>query len=218
MSGDGSERYLSRVYSARSREELRAIYDDWAERYEADLTGWGYIGPALMMGLLNRHVRPGDGAILDAGCGPGNLGRLLNLLGFEDLVGIDISEGMLAQARGRGVYADCQQMALGEPLAFPDDRFAVALAAGVFTGGQVGPEAFDELIRVTRPGGRLVFSLSEAGFEEDGFKQRLHALEDGGSIAFLDAGVWAPVYTDFPGGEPPRGRVFVYEVRCSGVR
>lgn len=204
--------FLGRVYAAESRDELRAIYDDWSASYEEDLVGWGYIGPSLNCGLISRHVRPADGTILDAACGPGNLGKLLHLLGFRELVGIDISEGMLAKARARGIYRDCRAMALGEPLDFADDSFAAAVAAGVFTAGHAGPEGFDELVRVVRPGGHLVFSLSSAVYEAQGFRAKLDALEEAGALALVDSTDWTFVITRYPGDTPPRHRLFVYRI------
>ena len=206
------EGFLGRVYGARSRDELRGIYDDWAESYEEDLVGWGYIGPSLNCGLVARHVATGDGPILDAACGPGNLGNLLHMLGYRALVGIDISEAMLAKAEARGIYRACHAMALGEPLGFPDDHFAAAVAAGVFTAGHAGPEGFDELVRVVRPGGPLIFSLSSAVYEAEGFKAKLDALEAAGALAPVESTDWATVITRYPGDTPPRHRIFVYRV------
>ena len=206
------EGFLGRVYGAQSRAELRGIYDDWAESYEEDLVGWGYIGPSLNCGLISRHVAAGDGPILDAACGPGNLGNLLYQLGFRNLIGIDISEAMLAKAEARGIYQACRVMTLGEPLDFPSDHFAAAVAAGVFTAGHAGPEGFDELVRVVRPGGHLIFSLSSAVYEAQGFKAKLDALEAAKAIAPVDSTDWTFVITRYPGDTPPRHRLFVYRV------
>ena len=204
--------YLGRVYAAKDRDELREIYDDWAESYEEDLVAWGYIGPSLNCGLVGRHVPTDAGPILDAACGPGNLGNLLSRLGYRELVGIDISEAMLAKAEALGVYQACRVMTLGERLDFPDDHFAAALAAGVFTAGHAGPEAFDELVRVVKPGGHLIFSLSSAVYEDGGFKAKIDALESAGALTFADATEWGFVITNYPGDEPPQHRNFVYRV------
>ena len=204
--------FLGRVYGARSRDELREIYDDWAESYEEDLVGWGYIGPSLNCGLISRHVARDDGPILDAACGPGNLGNLLHLLGYRELVGIDISEAMLAKAEARGIYKACRVMTLGEPLDFPSDHFAAAVAAGVFTAGHAGPEGFDELVRVIRPRGHLIFSLSSAVYEAQGFKAKLDALQAAKAIAQVDSTDWNFVITRYPGDTPPQHRLFVYRV------
>ena len=46
--------------------------------------------------------------------------------------------------------------------------------------------ALDELIRVTRPGGHLVFSISQPAFDESGFKEKLAQLDS--------AGLWQSVF------------------------
>lgn len=209
---DQAAGYLARVYGARSRKELRGIYDDWAESYEADLVGWGYIGPSLVVGLVARHVPPGEEAILDAGCGPGNVGALLARLGYRGLVGIDLSEAMLARAEASGAYRECRAMTLGEPLDFADDSFAAAIVAGVFTAGHAGPEALDELVRVVRPGGLLIFSLSSAVYEAEGFEAKLDALEAAATLVPVDSTDWTRVITRFPGEAPPQSRLFVQRV------
>ena len=63
--------------------------------------------------------RRGAAAILDAGVGTGAIGNMLSLLGYNNLSGLDMSEGMLAQARARGCYIDLRRGVLGETLDFP---------------------------------------------------------------------------------------------------
>src|SRR5215217_8326125 len=70
--------------------------------------------------------------------------------GYRNLVGIDISDGMLARARERGVYADLRDQVLGETLDFADESFVAVVATGVFTAGHAPASAFIELLRVTR--------------------------------------------------------------------
>ncbi len=50
-------------------------------------------------------------------------------------------------------------MDLGARLDFPDDRFAASTALGVLTPGHAPPTALDEMLRVTRPGGHLIFTV-----------------------------------------------------------
>ena len=90
--------------------------------------------------------------MLDAGVGTGITGEVLTLLGYGDLIGIDVSRNMLEYARKKGVYRDLQEMELGagsEDL--PSDAFAAVVAIGVFAAGHAPPECLDELIRTTRP-------------------------------------------------------------------
>ena len=174
--------WLERVYSADNAAELTKTYDAWAATYDLDMLTIGYANPAVAVGLVARHVRPSDGRILDAGVGTGIVGELLSILGYGDLVGIDMSEGMLAKARARNVYSELRNRALGGPLDFDDDVFSAVVSFGVFTPGHAPSAAFDELVRVTRPGGHLIFTISTAAWEAGDFSEKLRSLERAGRI------------------------------------
>ena len=60
--------------------------------------------PAVAAGFVGRRV-PCEGTVLDAGAGM--FGSILRVLGYEDLVGIDISECMLEKAGEKGAYSAC---------------------------------------------------------------------------------------------------------------
>ncbi len=68
-------------------------------------------------------------------------------------------------------------MALGGSLDLPSRTFAAVVASGVFTEGHAPSSSFDELIRVTRPGGCLVFSVRNDLYEEGGFREEQDLLE-----------------------------------------
>jgi SAM-dependent methyltransferase len=210
----GSEGWLERVAatSADSR-MLAATYDEWSAHYDADMLSTGYPNLAVCAALAGRHVPVAGSRVLDAGAGTGMLGVILAAVGFTDLVGIDISPGMLERARRRGVYRDLQVRALGEPLDFAGDSFTAVTAMGVFAFGHAPAHALEELVRVTRPGGCLIFNVNAAPWEEAGFRDEVERLEA--------AGRWEPVevagpYQPMP-LSPTRGhvtsRAFVYRVR-----
>ncbi|MFQ5971047.1 MAG: class I SAM-dependent DNA methyltransferase [Alphaproteobacteria bacterium] len=209
MTGPEKTSWLRRVYSARSREELAAHYDAWASEYDRDLTSWGYLYPALAAAMTARYLRPGDGTLLDAACGTGIVGQILTLLGYTDIVGIDISDAMLAEARRKRVYREVRNMALGEPLDFPDDRFACVLAIGVFTVGHAPPDSLDEILRATRPGGHVVFSLSDPAYREGGFREKIAALEGSGRWFRRDESDNTAPLPGAPEAKP--GRILVYQ-------
>ena len=139
--------------------DSQVYYDAWAAKYEADILKAGYRLPYVAAAVVAHHVSPATRPILDAGCGTGLQVEPLILLGYGPFVGIDISEGMIAIARSKRLYERLYRMALGEPLDFPDDEFPATFAFGCITPGHAPPEAFDELIRVTKPGGVIGFSL-----------------------------------------------------------
>ncbi len=212
MQKDRSEYWLQRVYGARSTEELRESYDQWAPDYDRNLERARYQNPPLAAGLIGRYVRPGAGEVLDAGCGTGLLGDILMTLGYDKIVGIDLSHAMLAQAEARGVYRELRQMDMSEALDFPDGRFAACVAFGVLTKGHAPPKALDEMLRVTRSGGYLIFSISEPAFQDGGFKERLAALDGSGLWDTVEV---TPHYRPIPDSQTEGdllARLFVYRV------
>ncbi|MDP6624027.1 MAG: class I SAM-dependent methyltransferase [Alphaproteobacteria bacterium] len=180
MNQESSQNWLHKVYGASDATELKQLYDNWAEDYDSDLQTYGYRYPAVLAGLAGRHLDPEGGPVLDAGAGTGLIGEMLAILGFSELVGIDMSDGMLAVAQRKGVYSRLDNMTLGEHLDFADSSFAAVVSTGVLTVGHAPAESMDELVRVTRPGGHLIFSLTVQTYEQDGFKQKLEALEAAG--------------------------------------
>jgi predicted TPR repeat methyltransferase len=179
---DDSERSnrLQNVYSARDNRELASSYDEWAEDYEDDMLSLGYAIPAVAAGFVGRHV-PLGGTVLDAGAGTGLFGSILRVLGYEDLVGIDISERMLEKAGEKDAYHGLHRMVLGEPLGFDEDSFSAAVSVGVFTTNHAPPEALDELVRVVEPEGWVIFSVREDVYWKKGFEEKQASLEKEGS-------------------------------------
>lgn len=207
---DTPKDWLDRVYQSRSVDELEASYDGWAAGYEADLLTSGYRLPAVAAGLAGRHLPASTAPILDAGCGTGFVGEALRVLGYPELEGLDLSEGMLEVARGKGIYRALHRALLGGPLALPSDRYAATVAIGVLTKGHAGPESFPELVRVTAPGGHMIFSVRvDSGIGEPYFAQ-MNALADAGSWSRIEA---TPAFVSMPISEPEvRHRVFAYRL------
>jgi predicted TPR repeat methyltransferase len=168
---------LQSAYAAKDGQEAAELYDSWAEDYERRVSSWGYITPAVVAWFLGRYVTPEDGTVLDAGAGTGLMGLVLAPLGYRDLIGIDVSRDMLEYAREKGVYRDLRQMELGGRLDLPSDAFAAVVAAGVFAAGHAPPESFEDLIRVTKPGGYVIFRVRTDVYLEGGFKERQEALQ-----------------------------------------
>jgi predicted TPR repeat methyltransferase len=98
------------VYSSANNRELQKRYDQWAATYDADLeNNFGYIGPWVAAGIFAKHVGT-DASVLDAGTGTGLVGKLLAEKGYGDIDTMDLSEGMLKEARKTGAYKAFHQM------------------------------------------------------------------------------------------------------------
>lgn len=174
------EEALDRVYAAKSPRELERAYADWAADYDRDTIALGYSLPFVIAGWVTRYVPHGDGPLLDAGCGTGLSGPFLKALGYDDLVGLDYSREMLDLAAQRTAYRELRQAELGTTLPWPDDHFAAFLSSGVFTAGHAPASSFDELVRITRPGGHAIFTVRDLLLEDGGFSDAFRRLEDAG--------------------------------------
>jgi predicted TPR repeat methyltransferase len=183
---DEKTRELQKVYTSESAEQTSAIYNDWSAEYEEHMKGIGYTHPAMVASMLTRHQPPGDALMLDAGTGTGIMGEILTAMGYPNISGFDASEGMLARAATKNIYQDLRPGLLGERLDYEDDHFAAAVASGVFTEGHAPLDGLDELVRITRPGGHIAFSVSRIYLGEM-FEAKAKALEDAGKWRRVDA-------------------------------
>ena len=170
---------MQAVYGPASSAETRDYYETWAADYETDTVGQGIRIPYLASAFLARYAAPDAGPVLDAACGTGVVGDALALLGYGPLTGVDLSPAMLAHAEARGIYAALTEGDL-TALPFADADFANTACVGAFGPGHAPPESLAELVRVTAPGGYVVFNLRADTFEEQGFPAAITALADAG--------------------------------------
>lgn len=208
--------WLDQVYGAENSEKLESVYDSWAERYDDDLTVFGYRNTPLVSGLACRYIADKGSRVLDAGCGTGFLGEILQLLGYRDVTGVDISSSMLAKAKMRNCYSNLKSANIGERLSFDDNHFFAALAIGVLTVSHAPADALDELVRVTRPGGVVIFSLTDPTFAQASFRHKLAELEARSDCHLEEE---TPRYRVLPGSSrdgETLSRIFVYRVADSG--
>lgn len=198
------------VYSSRDNSELAERYDEWAETYDSDLENdFGWIGPQSATQVFSRFV-PREARILDAGAGTGLVGFLLAELGYSNLIAMDLSEGMLDQARKRNVYTEFHRMVMGEKLDFETDSFDAVISVGVMTVGHAPASSFDELVRITKSGGYIIFTLRPDVYENDGFKEKLEGLVSEGTWKLMET---SEEFQLLPKGEPEvYHQVWLYQV------
>ncbi len=175
---------LQKIYNLDgSAESLRGTYKEWARNYDKDtLDGMGYVAPGIAAQELARRVEPAD-AILDVGCGTGLVGAELAALDYPNLHGIDLSREMLEVADKKNVYRSLGEADITKSLPFDDNQFDAAISVGVFTSGHVGPEALDDLARVTKAGGPIVVTVHEKVWERDGYQRHLDAIQELGLVS-----------------------------------
>jgi SAM-dependent methyltransferase len=121
--------------------------EDWAQLQEQSTL------PLLGAALDAAHVTTGT-RLLDAGCGAG-LASVLAALRGATVSAIDAAASQVAIARRRLSDADIREADL-ENLPFDDASFDAVIAVNSVFYAASPPAALQELVRVVRPGGRVV--------------------------------------------------------------
>jgi MFS family permease len=189
---------LDRLYGAQDLDELRDEYDRIASEYDAELLdGMGYRSPSAVSDVA-RRLLPADARILDAGAGTGLLGVALAEDGFTRLDALDLSPGMLAEAARKNVYTDLRAGRLGDELEYGSGTYDAVVSAGVLTTGHAPATSLDELVRITRPGGHLIFTLRTDQLPP-GFEEKIAEFEEAGRWELVEQG---EEFQALPLGEP----------------
>lgn len=167
----GTERRPSRIESDDLIADWAATFDDAAAISPAASVALYSLGREDLLDAATREVASylenerlfdRDASILDIGCGSGRFAAAL-ASSASRMVGIDISESMLARARQRCEGRGHAEFFGGDGRSFPflhSESFDVALAIDVFpylveAGQDVVRSNLTELHRVLRPKGKL---------------------------------------------------------------
>ncbi len=146
---------------------VKALFDQYAGHFDQHLTGvLGYRTPALIDAALKRHLDRTDHASVDLGCGTGLCAPFLRPIS-RSLLGVDLSEKMLAQARATGLYDELACAEIGAWLAQHLETFDLVVAADVLVYFGALDALFASVRAALRPGGWFCFSVEagEAGAE-----------------------------------------------------
>ncbi|WP_114965845.1 class I SAM-dependent DNA methyltransferase [Alkalilacustris brevis] len=181
------EGFLSNIYSVEGSENLRDYYDQWADSYDSELAQSDYRTPQRCAQALARYLSDPDAPVLDFACGTGLSGVALYAAGFRVIDGMDISAGMLAQARAKGVYRKLVQPAPDAVLDARGQGYAAIVASGAISPGAAPPENIDGALDSLAQGGLLVISLNDHALDEGGYKERLDAAVAAGGAERLEA-------------------------------
>lgn len=155
-------------------EITQALFDEYSVRFDKHLAGTLKYRVPKRVAEIVRARHPGLNIdVLDLGCGTGLTGVYLGGVDGE-LVGVDLSAGMIERARRHAIYTRLRHGDLREELrecAGGSYDYVIANDVFIYVGdvSAVIPAAFDAL----RSGGALIFSCETAAAEEGDFLLRV---------------------------------------------
>jgi predicted TPR repeat methyltransferase len=156
---------------------VRATFDRFAPTFDDVLGRLDYQAPRLVAENLNLVLgerRANTLSILDVGCGTGLCGPLLRSIAGE-LIGVDISPGMLARARERMIYDDLVEAEVVSFLRGFTRKFDAIISADTLCYFGDLAEVATALATSVRLGGHVVFTVELAAPEPpDGFRLEAH--------------------------------------------
>jgi len=135
-------------------------YDSWYETKLGKFVDEVETRCAFSLLLLEKGKR-----VLDIGCGSGNFSFKLAKMGYR-VVGVDLSEEMLAIAKKRAVAEglDIEFITMdAHHLDFADDSFDCVFSMAVYEFLDDSEKALEEMFRVTRPGGTIIMGTINRG-------------------------------------------------------
>ena len=113
---------------------------------------------------------------------------------------------MLAEAERKSVYRSLVEARLGERLPYEDATYDAVVSSGVLTTGHAPASSLDELVRVTRPGGHVVFTL-RSDRTPPGYEAKLAGLREEGRWELVERGdEFQAMPTSEPGSSCASGR------------
>ena len=170
---------LKDAYSLKTPEDSIRLYKKWAKTYDEDFAlNSDYLSPSKISSFFIKHSKNTDVPILDVGAGTGLVGELLNNKEKKEIIGIDISSDMLHQAKLKKCYSSLIKADITKKIPLNENSIGAVVSAGTFTHGHVGPDVFDELIRIVKPGGLFVLSINSKFFIKAGFKEKFMKIDN----------------------------------------
>ncbi|MGZ9005279.1 MAG: tetratricopeptide repeat protein [Burkholderiales bacterium] len=154
---------------------IENTFDAFSTRFDAKLARLEYRAPELVFEAF-RHALPDarrDIAALDAGCGTGLCGPLVAPY-VSRLHGVDLSSGMLEQARARAVYHELVKAELTQYLQSVSAAYDLIVSADTLVYFGALEDVVQAASGALRAGGLLIFTVEKAEDSEAPSGHRLN--------------------------------------------
>ncbi|MEM7561534.1 MAG: class I SAM-dependent methyltransferase [Pseudomonadota bacterium] len=201
---------LKQYYNSADTAETLSTYESWAENYDSENIGNGFRLPGIACAMIVRHVTDLTSNIYDAACGTGLIGDNLSVLGYQKIIGSDLSPAMLERAKRLGCYKKLYQCDLGQEIPEPDSAYDVTTCFGSLGPGHAPADCLDEFVRITRPGGKIIFNVRADTYAEQPLKRKVESISDAKLWKLIDS---SSVFRSYYLIEPEvTSRILVFEV------
>ena len=134
-------------------------FDKWSLSYDSNvapkLERRGYSYETLAKEIISRLGINGDSRVAELGCGSGILGEHVFRQSKSQIHALDISSGMLKEARNKAIY-ELLYNATAEDLPFANDSFDAIYSTFMFHSVLDQEKALQEIYRILKPGAKAV--------------------------------------------------------------
>ena len=160
MTADSTPSEHHRADLGKDPREVSGMFDQVADGYDRTNTVMTFGNDVLWRRATTRAVAPRRGErVLDLGAGTASSSASLAASG-ADVVAADFSSGMLAEGRRRHGHLPNLSFVEADAMALPfgDDEFDAVTMSYSLRNVHDPKKALAELLRVTKPGGRVVIN------------------------------------------------------------
>jgi len=158
------------IFGSTTNTEYRTrLFNHWPtylEDFQTCKEIMGYRYPETLCDEFLTLNVPKEAKILDLACGPGNVAFILKDHGYDNIDGLDPSQGLLDAGMEKKLFRNtfCCYVSPDEQTPIADNTYDVLLCSGGMFPGSIVPQAFTELLRITKPGGTIAWNIAD-GYE-----------------------------------------------------
>ena len=171
------------LWTPRTVTETMAVYADWADTYDAEVSARGYRTPMRLANALSQFA-DAETPLLDFGCGTGIGGAALRQVGFTTIDGTDITKEMLAKAAASGIYR-ATWVSSPDDMGFDAGAYHVIVAVGVISLGAAPAATLAPLVEKLPTGGLLALSFNDPTLADNSYATALNSLCDAGKAEVI---------------------------------
>ncbi|XP_022088926.1 uncharacterized protein LOC110978323 [Acanthaster planci] len=174
---------------------MQDMYANWIENnnYEKDMVVLGFLSHIAVAETVSTFLPDSDSRLLDCASGTGLLGEELKNRGYRHIDALDASKESLDLSRGKQAYSNYFCDFIGpNRLPIEDDTYDGIGISAAFGNTHVRPDCFSELLRITKPGGYIIFNVREENFILDDCMNNgklddvIHKMAADRSVAYLE--------------------------------